>query len=94
MVKRIIQQMVKQKVNQLTTTELIQYGKQYGFTLTKAEAEKILKYIRSKSLDPFKEEDRLKLLKKIAQITDDQTAKKAHKLFKDMIKQYGMEDMF
>lgn len=92
--KKMIQQLIKQKMKNLTPSELISYGKQYGFHLTTAEADEIIRYVQKRNLDPFKEEDRLRLLKKIAKIKDEQTAKKANQLFKDMIKQYGMEDLF
>jgi hypothetical protein len=92
--KRMISQLVQQKFSQLNSDELIKYGKSYGFHLSKEQADQIVEYIHSHSLDPFNERDRLKLLKKIAKITDEKTAQKAHKLFKDMIKKFGVSDLF
>ncbi|MBB6454295.1 two-component SAPR family response regulator [Salirhabdus euzebyi] len=92
--KKLIRQMVQQKFHTITSKELIKYGQQYDFTLTEEQATKIINYVKKKDLDPFKESDRFKLLKKISHVTDEKTAKKAYKLFNDMIKQYGVKDMF
>jgi Protein of unknown function (DUF2624) len=86
--------MVKQKLKQLTPEQLIQYGKEYGFYITKNEAYAILKYVNSTPLDIFNEADRYKLLKKLAQITNEETAKKAYQLFQAIVKQYGIEHLF
>ncbi|SET63230.1 Protein of unknown function [Salinibacillus kushneri] len=92
--KQIIRQIVREKLANLTPTDLIHYGKQYGFTLTNNEANQLVRYIKNSSFDPFNEQDRLKLLKKIAQLKDEQTAQKANRLFQDLIKKYGVDHLF
>ncbi|QHS22778.1 DUF2624 domain-containing protein [Virgibacillus sp. MSP4-1] len=92
--KPIIRQMIREKLAGLTANEMIQYGKQYGFSLTHSEAEQMTKYIKNTSFDPFNEKDRIKILKKIAQIKDEKTARKANRLFKDLTKKYGVDHLF
>ncbi|MRG86612.1 DUF2624 domain-containing protein [Salinibacillus xinjiangensis] len=92
--KKMIRQMVRDKFASLTTKDLIKHGKQYNFHLTHDQADKILAYVRKNSLDPFSERDRFKLLKKIAQVTDEKTAQKANKLFQNMVQSYGIDHLF
>ncbi|MCP8616883.1 DUF2624 domain-containing protein [Salirhabdus salicampi] len=92
--KKIIKQMVQQKIKELTVEELISYSEQYDFSLTEKQAKAIIHYIKTKDLDPFNEKDRYKLLKKVASVTDEETAQKAYKLFKDLTKQYGVDHYF
>jgi len=89
-----IKQMVKNKLKQVTPDELLYYGKQYGFSLSKHQAVQITNYLSEQSLDPFREKDLHRMLRELAVITDVQTAKKANKLLNELIKSYGLEHLF
>lgn len=89
-----VKQMVVKKIKSITPKELLAYSKEYGINITNKQAEEITTYIRKTTLNPLDEKDRLKLFKKLAQITDLQTAQKAQKLFSKLIKEYGVESWF
>ncbi|WP_188453641.1 DUF2624 domain-containing protein [Virgibacillus oceani] len=89
-----IKEMIAKKLKQLTSDELLHYSKKYGFNLSQAEAQSITKYLKTQQIDPFSSQDRVKMLKELARITDLQTAKKAQKLFEEIIKSYGLEYLF
>lgn len=89
-----IKQIVKTKLKQLSSDELLHYAQQYGFSLTKAQANQITNYLKQNSLDPFNEKDRKKMFRELATITDDQTAKKAQDLLNKLIKENGLEYLF
>lgn len=89
-----IKQLVKNKLKQVTPNELLHYGKEYGFTITKDQAAEITNYLKNHSLDPFKHKDRQQMLRDLAAITDVQTAQKANKLMIEIVKSYGLEHLF
>ncbi|TCT26992.1 uncharacterized protein DUF2624 [Melghiribacillus thermohalophilus] len=91
MKKSIIKQMVQQKLQNLSVRELLYYAEAYDFHITKKQAEDIISFLKSTRLDPFNERDRLKMLRKIASVTDKKTAQKVYRLFKSLAKQYGVE---
>jgi two-component SAPR family response regulator len=88
-----IKEFVSKKLKQVTTDELLHYGKEYGFAISRKEAEKIVHYLKTNTVDPFHSEGRKKMLKELARITDVKTAKKAQKLFHQLIKSYGLEHL-
>lgn len=88
-----IKEFVAKKLKQVSTEELLHYGKEYGFSLSKAEAKQITNYLKTNSVDPFQKDGRRKMLKELARITDVETAKKAQKLFHELIKSYGLEHL-
>ncbi|MDC3413370.1 DUF2624 domain-containing protein [Aquibacillus sp. 3ASR75-11] len=90
----MLQQIVKKKLKQVSSTELLSYSKEYNIALTKKQAKEISAYLKQTKLDPFNENDRMKMFKKLAKITDIQTAQKAQKIFHKLIKEYGVESWF
>jgi len=86
-----IKEFVSKKLKGITTEELLHYGELYGFSITQKEAEQIVDYLKTNSVDPFRADGRRKMLKELARITDVKTAKKAQKLFQELIKSYGLE---
>ncbi|MDC3415539.1 DUF2624 domain-containing protein [Aquibacillus salsiterrae] len=90
----IVKQMVIKKLRSITPNELLGYSKEYGISITKQQAEEITNYLSKTKLNPMEEKDRLKLFKKLAQITDLKTAQKAQKLFAKLVKEYGVESWF
>lgn len=86
--------MMIKKIKSIKPEELRNYGEQYNITLTKKQAEEITSFLGRTNLDPVKEHDRLKLFKKLAQITNLETAQKAQKIFNKLIKEHGVESWF
>ncbi|MBY7143364.1 DUF2624 domain-containing protein [Virgibacillus sp. NKC19-3] len=89
-----IKELVRQKLKQLSPEDLLQYGKQYGFSLNLSEAQEITAYLKTASIDPFRTADREKMFKELARITNVDTAKKARLLFNELIKSYGVDYLF
>ncbi|QDP40625.1 DUF2624 family protein [Radiobacillus deserti] len=90
----MMKKMALKKLKTLKPDELIQYSKEYNIPISGQQANDIVSYIKKTKLDPFKEADRMKMFKKLAQITDLPTAQKGQKLFVKMIKEYGVESWF
>ncbi|GAA5415528.1 hypothetical protein Pryu01_00559 [Paraliobacillus ryukyuensis] len=89
-----VQQMIKKKLKGITSTELLHYAKQYDVVITSEQAVQIASFLHANELNPLLESDRMKMFKKLAQITDLNTAKQAQRLFNQLIKQYGVEGWF
>lgn len=89
-----IKEMVKTKLRQLTAGEILHYADQYGFSLTRDEATKIIHYIQTNDIDIFSKKGIDEAHDKIAAITNPQTAQKARALFEQLIKSYGLEHLF
>lgn len=89
-----IKELIRKKLKQLSSEELLHYGKQYGFSLNRSEAQDIAAYIKESSIDPFHAADREKMFKELARITNLDTAKKARLLFNELIKSYGVDYLF
>ncbi|WP_240468748.1 DUF2624 family protein [Gracilibacillus sp. YIM 98692] len=86
--------LVQKKLQQLTADQLYQYAHQYNISINKQQAQVITNQLKSNHYDPTSAEDRAKMFKKLAQITDIQTAQTCQKLFQQLIKDYGVEDLF
>jgi len=89
-----IKEIVKSKLKNLTSRELMQYSHQYGFQITEQQAQEITRYLQSHSPDPFDPRKRKEMLEELAVITDKQTAMNAQSLFEKMIHSYGLQDLF
>lgn len=91
---RLLKEIITKKIKQLAPGEILHYGKQYGFHVTNQQAEAIATYLKNHSVNPFDEKDRMKMLQELARITDLDTAKKAQKLFVEIVRSYGLEHLF
>ncbi|MBP1968685.1 hypothetical protein J2Z83_000779 [Virgibacillus natechei] len=89
-----IKELVSKKLKQLSPEELLNYAKQHGFSLNRAEANSIINYLRTNSIDPFNLHDHKKMFEELTQITNRETANKAQKLFNDLIQSYGLGHLF
>ncbi|KGX85329.1 DUF2624 domain-containing protein [Pontibacillus marinus] len=92
--KNMIKQVVKQKLKTLTVDELISYANTYNVSITPKQGEQIIAFLKETDLNPLDEQDRMKALKKLAQITDPQTAQKVNKIFHGIIKENGLSHWF
>ncbi|MEW9675785.1 DUF2624 domain-containing protein [Lentibacillus sp. L22] len=89
-----IKDFILQKLSRLTSEELYTYSKQYGFSITNQQAKAVTKYLKTHTVDPFSADGRADMLQELAKITDLETAKKAQKLFNEIVKSYGLESLF
>lgn len=89
-----LKDLILKRLKGLTEYELVKYAEDYGFSISQVEAKKIIHYIKNNDIDPFQSSGRMELLKELTKITDMQTAKKAQRLFNEMIKTYGLEHLF
>lgn len=89
-----IKRLVISKLQQITHKDLLYYGKEYGLHLDEAEAKEIIFFLKNEGIDPFNKNDRLKTFQKLAEVTSDDTANKALKLFDKIISSYGLEHLF
>lgn len=77
---KFFQHFINQKAQTITGEELLKYAKGLDIPLKKEEAEKVASRLRSRKADLFNERERANLLREIAAITNEQTAKKLNKL--------------
>ncbi|MFC4558833.1 DUF2624 domain-containing protein [Virgibacillus kekensis] len=89
-----IKDMAAKKIKQLSPDDLLHYSKQYGFSISKQQAEQITSYLKTSKADIFNNRQREKMFKDLAKITDAETARKAKKLFNELIRTYGLEHLF
>jgi hypothetical protein len=89
-----IKQMIINKMRQITTNDVLNYSKKYGFSINKEQAQAISNYVRKKRVNPFDKREREKMLQDLTDITDRGTALKANKLFHELIKSHGLEHLF
>lgn len=92
--KNMIKQVVKQKLKNLSAQELLAYANEYNVDLTMSQAQAIVTYLKSTDLNPLDEQDRMKALKKLAQITDPKTAQKVNRIFQEILKENGLSHWF
>ncbi|MCZ0704044.1 uncharacterized protein YcbK (DUF882 family) [Natronobacillus azotifigens] len=88
------QQMMMNKLNNLSTNELLHYATTYQIPISQKQANEIVQFLRTNKLNPTVESDRVRMFKQLEQITDKQTAQQAEMLFHQLIKQYGVEGWF
>ena len=82
-----IQQMVNQKVKQLTPNELIQYATMYNINITPEEARKIIRILKQeKQINIYDSKQHKKIIDKIANRINKDLAKKANELLQQFSK--------
>ncbi len=82
------------KLKQLTASEVFEYAQKYHLSISKTQAQAIANHLKNSTYDPTDAEDRTKMLKKLAQITNMETAKACQQLFQKLIKEYRVEHHF
>ncbi|KAB2493567.1 DUF2624 domain-containing protein [Priestia endophytica] len=81
----IFKQIVNNKINRMSEKELMQYSKKYDVSLTNTQAATLVNIMKEKKVDIFNVEERKELIKKIARVTDQQTARKINQLIQELI---------
>ncbi|QXE00445.1 Protein of unknown function [Terribacillus aidingensis] len=87
----IVHKLVLNKLRNLTVEEIMEQSQAYQVQLTQLQASQIVQFLRQNKLDPFKEADRMQMLKALAQITDAETAQKTHQIFLQLAKEHGIK---
>jgi|GEM_PF-1103037 len=86
----LIKHLVNQKINGLTSEELMKFGKKYGFKISRKDAETIINLLHARGgFDVFQEKERRALLKEIAQKTNADLSQSMEGLFQRLIKWMG-----
>ncbi|AKO94167.1 DUF2624 domain-containing protein [Priestia filamentosa] len=81
----IFKQIVNNKINRMSVKELLKYSKKYDVSLTDTQAATLVNIMKEKKVDIFNVEERKELIKKIARVTDQQTARKINQLIQELI---------
>lgn len=88
--KNMAQQFITQKLRELTVKEVLEYSKKYNISVSKSEAEAIVKALKKNKENPFDPDGRKKMLKKLASLTSKDTARSVHQLLVKMANEYGV----
>lgn len=89
-----LKEMIKTKLKNLTSDEILHYSSQYGFSISQSQANQIVHYLRSSSPNPFDQQDRERFMLELEKITDRNTAVQAQQLMDEVIRSYGLEHLF
>lgn len=65
-----IKEMIKNKLRKLTPDEILHYSAEYGFAITRTQADQIVHYLRTSAPNPFDQADRDRFMMELAKITD------------------------
>ncbi|MFG6148500.1 DUF2624 family protein [Halobacillus sp. B23F22_1] len=90
--KNMAQQYITHKLKNITAEELIYFSQMYDIPLTYKEAEKIAKELKENKENPFEKQGRKRMLRKLAVITSNDTARSLEMLLHRLAKQYGVEE--
>lgn len=74
----LIKQLVNKKLNHISTKELLKYSKEYDVPITTAQADQIVGLMKGKNINIYDNDERLALLKQIAQVTSPAKIGRAH----------------
>ncbi|UOQ47432.1 DUF2624 domain-containing protein [Gracilibacillus caseinilyticus] len=90
----LTKRLMMNKLKNLDTNEVLKYARQYNISISPEQATSITAHLNTSNYDPTKAEDRTRMIKKLAQLTDLKTAKACQQLFQQLIKEYGLEHYF
>lgn len=81
----IYRQIANNKINNLTTDDLIRYASMYQIRLTRVQAEKVLKIFRRESIDIGNKKQRNYILNQIGKEVDVEIQKKVNYLLSQFL---------
>ncbi|MDX8045968.1 DUF2624 family protein [Gracilibacillus sp. S3-1-1] len=90
----IAKHFIKGKLRSLNASDIVEYAHQYNISISDNQANQIADHLKKSKYDPTNADDRMQMLRKLAQITDAKTAKSCQQLFNKLIKEYGVEHYF
>lgn len=73
------------KLNTITTKELLSLAKQYGISITEEEAKKIAQFLNGKRYNIFQQKEKELVIQKIEEICGVKTAKEVEKLLNQLL---------
>ena len=88
--KNMAQLLITQKLKELTVKDILFYGKKYQVSITKEEAEKIVKALKANKENPFDPAGRKRMLSKLASITSKETAQTVNTLLFKLAQEHGV----
>ncbi|MBM7554748.1 DUF2624 domain-containing protein [Thalassobacillus pellis] len=88
--KNLAQHIVTQKLKQLTVKDVLKYSKMYNVTISEREAQQIIHELSRNSYNPFNTDERMIMLKKLAQITSPKTASNVNRILHRVAKEHGV----
>ncbi|WP_163526379.1 DUF2624 domain-containing protein [Halobacillus ihumii] len=89
--KHVAQQIVMQKLRQLTVEDILHYSQKYHIKVTKNEAKQIVTALKKNQENPFDPAGRKRMLKNLAAITSTETAKSVQHILIKLAKEHGVE---
>ncbi|MFD2925989.1 DUF2624 domain-containing protein [Halobacillus naozhouensis] len=89
--KHVAQQIVMQKLRQLTVEDILHYSQKYQIKVTKSEAAQIVSALKKNQENPFDPKGRQRMLKNLAAITSADTAKSVNRILIKLAKEHGVE---
>lgn len=81
----MVKQLVNQKINTLSSEELVKLSKQYGLQISRPQAASITKLLKGKHIDIFNDQERHGILRTISKQTNPQLASQINQLFKNFL---------
>ncbi|MTT33166.1 DUF2624 family protein [Terrilactibacillus sp. BCM23-1] len=81
-----IQQMINQKINSVTSEELLRYGAQYGFQINPQQAKEIVSHFNGKHINIFDDSERNRVINALSKTIDPNLVAEVNKLFLNFIK--------
>lgn len=78
------QQLINQKLRQLTVQDLMHYSQIYQIPITREQAEKLVHLAKTENINAFNEQERQRLLNKITQAVGPDLANQMNALFKKL----------
>lgn len=78
---KIFENIINQKINTITTDELLKYAQQFKVSINRKHAKQIADFLRGKDVNIFDPSQRASLIKEIAKIAGPSVAKEVNQLF-------------
>ncbi|KAB7670053.1 DUF2624 family protein [Bacillus sp. B1-b2] len=78
---KIFENIINHKINNITSTELMKYSKQFKIAISAEESEKLATHLNGRKVNIFKPTERAQLIREVAKLTSPQTAKELNELF-------------
>ncbi|MFT8362112.1 MAG: DUF2624 family protein [Sporolactobacillus sp.] len=83
-----LQQLINQRLNQVTATELYDQARQMSIPLNQDQADRLAEHIHGRHLDLFREEDQAQLLALLTDELGEQTANDLFMQFKKVVDKF------